>query len=78
MAGGVQWYRHLGLYAYRAASLAQFTRIAPTPLEQAEHLEQLRYLETGGRIVMEKACTHIPAGVDTPADLERVRDAISC
>jgi len=70
---GFTWQRHLGLYAYRKASLDRFARTHPTPLEQAEHLEQLRFLETGGRIVAAQACQHIPAGVDTPADLERVR-----
>jgi 3-deoxy-manno-octulosonate cytidylyltransferase (CMP-KDO synthetase) len=70
---GVTWLRHLGLYAYRAASLRRFSESAPTPLEQTEHLEQLRYLETGGKIVMEQACRHIPAGVDTPEDLQRMR-----
>jgi 3-deoxy-manno-octulosonate cytidylyltransferase (CMP-KDO synthetase) len=77
LASGIKWHRHLGLYAYRAAGLKKFTDTAPTPLEQTEHLEQLRYLESGGSIVMEQACKHIPAGVDTPADLERVRNTIS-
>lgn len=77
MAAGIMWRRHLGLYAYRTASLKRFTRTVPTPLEQSERLEQLRYLETGGRIVMEQACLPIPAGVDTPEDLERVRKIIS-
>lgn len=70
---GISWYRHLGLYAYRAASLRRFTQTGPTPLERAEKLEQLRYLETGGSIVLAQARSHIPAGVDNPEDLERVR-----
>jgi 3-deoxy-manno-octulosonate cytidylyltransferase (CMP-KDO synthetase) len=74
MADGVHWFRHLGLYAYRAASLRTFSRTGPTPLEQAERLEQLRYLETGGKIVMEQACLPIPAGVDTQDDLDRIRE----
>ena len=73
MVAGLSWQRHLGLYAYRAASLKRFSRMKPTPLERAERLEQLRYLETGGKIVMARACSHIPAGVDTADDLERVR-----
>ena len=77
MSHGVGWKRHLGLYAYRAGSLKRFSATEPTPLEMAERLEQLRYLETGGRIIMARACRPIPAGVDTSEDLERVRQIIS-
>jgi len=70
---GVRWYRHIGLYAYRAGALRAFTALAPSPLERLEKLEQLRFLESGRVIRMEQACTHIPAGIDTPEDLERVR-----
>lgn len=73
---GFTWQRHLGLYAYRKASLDRFARTPPTPLETVERLEQLRFLETGGRIVAARACRHIPAGVDTPDDLERVRKIV--
>ncbi|MDX1380514.1 MAG: 3-deoxy-manno-octulosonate cytidylyltransferase [Xanthomonadales bacterium] len=71
------WKRHVGLYAYRAAALQAFTESGPTPLEQTEKLEQLRFLENGGRIVLAEAAEFIPAGVDTPADLERVRAALA-
>jgi len=74
---GIKWRRHLGLYAYRAASLRKFTDTAPTPLERTEHLEQLRYLETGGRIVLEQACEYIPAGVDSRDDLDRIKNLMS-
>jgi 3-deoxy-manno-octulosonate cytidylyltransferase (CMP-KDO synthetase) len=74
LAGGVQWKRHLGLYAYRLAALRRYTSCAPTPLEKAERLEQLRMMEQGGRIAMAQACEFIPAGIDTPGDLERVRN----
>jgi 3-deoxy-manno-octulosonate cytidylyltransferase (CMP-KDO synthetase) len=50
--------------------------MAPSPLEAAEKLEQLRFLESGHRIAMAEAAEFIPAGVDTPADLERVRRMI--
>ncbi len=73
---GVTWNRHLGLYAYRKAALDRFTRTPPTPLETAERLEQLRFLESGGRIVVALACREIPAGVDTPEDLERIRNIL--
>jgi len=67
------WKRHIGLYAYRAGALRAFSAMAPSPLEAMEKLEQLRFLESGHRIAMAEACEFIPAGVDTPADLERVR-----
>jgi 3-deoxy-manno-octulosonate cytidylyltransferase (CMP-KDO synthetase) len=71
------WYRHIGLYAYRAGALRAFTAMPVSPLERLEKLEQLRFLEAGKHIHMECACAHIPAGVDTPEDLERVRKLIS-
>jgi 3-deoxy-manno-octulosonate cytidylyltransferase (CMP-KDO synthetase) len=60
------------LYAYRASALRAFTAMPPTPLERVEKLEQLRFLESGRRIVMARAAEFIPAGVDTALDLERV------
>ena len=78
MAAGVEWKRHLGLYAYRTAALQRYTACAPTPLEKSERLEQLRMMEQGARIAMARACEFIPAGVDTPEDLQRVRDLIEC
>ena len=67
------WKRHIGLYAYRVGALKLFTSLRPTPLETLEKLEQLRFLEAGCRIRMAQASAPIPAGVDTPEDLERVR-----
>jgi 3-deoxy-manno-octulosonate cytidylyltransferase (CMP-KDO synthetase) len=61
--------RHVGIYGFRREALQAFTRLPPTPLEQAEKLEQLRALENGWRIrvlVGERA----PAGIDTPEDYE--------
>lgn len=76
LGAGIVWKRHLGLYAYRLAALRRYTASASTPLEMAEHLEQLRIMEQGGRIAMARACEFIPAGIDTQDDLERVRDLI--
>jgi 3-deoxy-manno-octulosonate cytidylyltransferase (CMP-KDO synthetase) len=70
---GVRWYRHIGLYAYRARALRSFATMQPTALETTEKLEQLRFLESGRRIAMGQAEEFIPAGVDTPEDLDRVR-----
>ncbi len=64
--------RHLGLYAYRAIFVTTFSSWSASPLELAEKLEQLRVLWHGGRIVVPDAIQAPPAGVDTPADLERV------
>jgi 3-deoxy-manno-octulosonate cytidylyltransferase (CMP-KDO synthetase) len=72
----MRWLRHVGLYAYRAETLRRFTTLAPTPLERCEKLEQLRLLENGGCIRMAEACEFIPAGVDTPEDLERVENRL--
>ena len=52
---GLRWRRHLGLYAYRKASLDWFARAAPTPLERTEKLEQLRFLEHARNIVLAEA-----------------------
>ncbi len=71
-APGVLGYKHLGLYAYRRDFLLRFARLAPTPLERAERLEQLRALEWGFRIrVAETRGAGIE--VDTPQDLEKAR-----
>jgi 3-deoxy-manno-octulosonate cytidylyltransferase (CMP-KDO synthetase) len=69
---GVARYRHIGLYVYRRDFLLQLGRLAPTPLEEAEKLEQLRVLEHGHRIKV-VVVPHTSPGVDTPADLERLR-----
>jgi len=63
---------HVGIYGFHAAFLQAFTQLPPTPLEQAEKLEQLRVLEHGYRIRVVHTDYHA-VGVDTPEDLERVR-----
>ena len=68
--------RHLGIYAYRAGFLQAFTQLEPAPPEQAEALEQLRALWNGYRIAVYKASEAPPAGVDTPEDLERIRQIL--
>jgi len=69
-------WRHIGIYAYRVRSLLQFAAWPPTPLETTEKLEQLRALEHGMHIHLATLAHSPPAGVDTPADLERVRAAL--
>lgn len=63
--------RHIGIYAYRAGFLKQVSELAPTPLERAEALEQLRVLESGFPIAVGLSPVPFPAGVDTEDDLAR-------
>ncbi len=62
--------RHLGIYAWRRADFEAFSRLKPSPLELREGLEQLRYLENGGRMRVIEVESAAP-GVDTPEDLAR-------
>ncbi|MEX1197089.1 MAG: 3-deoxy-manno-octulosonate cytidylyltransferase [Pseudohongiellaceae bacterium] len=69
--------RHIGIYAYRVSTLRRFVQWPPAMLEQAERLEQLRALVHGVRIHMSAACVPSAGGVDTEADLRRVRSLFS-
>ena len=63
-----------GLYAYRVAFLEKFPTLPPAPIEETESLEQLRALWNGEKIAVLVLDEALPAGVDTEADLERVRE----
>ena len=68
---GFKVFKHVGIYAYRRNFLLKYAALAPTPLEKAESLEQLRALENGYKIkVLESDFQGI--GVDTPEDLAAV------
>ncbi|WP_394239820.1 3-deoxy-manno-octulosonate cytidylyltransferase [Vibrio astriarenae] len=69
--------RHIGIYAYRAGFINTYVSWAPSQLEQIECLEQLRVLWYGERIHVELAKEAPQAGVDTPEDLEKVREILS-
>jgi 3-deoxy-manno-octulosonate cytidylyltransferase (CMP-KDO synthetase) len=69
--------RHLGIYAYRVDALQRLTALPPGELELTEKLEQLRALQAGMKLVVAEAAATPPAGVDTEADLLRVRAALS-
>lgn len=70
---GLPALRHIGLYAYRAGFLKAYTRLAPSPVEAFEALEQLRALWHGYRITVAVA-DHMPSpGVDTPEDATRMQ-----
>jgi len=70
---GVNYQRHIGIYAYRVKLLNDFVRWAPAPVEETECLEQLRAMWNGATIHVDVADELPPAGVDTPEDLERIR-----
>jgi len=69
------FWRHLGLYGYRRSFLLKIAAVPSSPLERAEGLEQLRALEHGYRISTAET-TADSIGVDTPTDLERVRQLL--
>lgn len=72
-SGRGRYFKHLGLYAYRAEALAKFSSWAPSSLEEQEKLEQLRFLENGIPIdVVETAYDTI--GVDRQEDLKKVEE----
>lgn len=71
---GLPMRRHVGLYAYRVSFLRRYAQLDPSPLEHWEALEQLRALWHGYRIQVLDLVSAPAAGVDTPEDLERVRE----
>ena len=66
------FYKHIGLYAYRTETLKQITRLARSPLEIAESLEQNRWIENGFRI-RTAVTIWVSVGIDTPDDLDRAK-----
>ena len=68
--------KHIGLYAYRARVLREVTQLPPSPLEVAESLEQLRWLENGYRIKVAETDAET-IGIDTPDDLQRAEEWLS-
>jgi 3-deoxy-manno-octulosonate cytidylyltransferase (CMP-KDO synthetase) len=72
---GTDWLRHLGIYGFRRRALLEFIRLAPSPLETTEQLEQLRALENGMkiRVVISKSGS---IGVDTPEDASAIERQI--
>lgn len=68
------YFRHIGIYAYRVGYLSEYISLPASPLERLEKLEQLRILYYGGRIHVDEAREKPGPGVDTPEDLEAVRN----
>jgi 3-deoxy-manno-octulosonate cytidylyltransferase (CMP-KDO synthetase) len=75
---GHRAFEHVGIYAYRRDFLFAYTKMAPTPLERLESLEQLRVLENGYRlkVVLTNAPDYIPLSIDTIEDLEKARELV--
>ena len=74
--GAVRARRHVGLYAYRAASLRQIAAAPACPLEEAERLEQLRALWLGLRIIVAESVAPPSPHVDTEQDLRKIRELL--
>jgi 3-deoxy-manno-octulosonate cytidylyltransferase (CMP-KDO synthetase) len=66
-----QYYLHIGLYGYRTDILREITNLAPSSLELAESLEQLRWIENGYTISV-RTTMHESIAIDTPADLDQI------
>ena len=72
---GFEFYRHIGLYAYRTKTLSEIIQLQPTQLEKIESLEQLRWLYYGYKIKVVSTTIETP-NIDVPADLEKVLNAL--
>lgn len=67
------FYSHIGIYAYKARTLSEIVRLPASPLESAESLEQLRWLQNGYKI-RTAVSSHPTIGIDTPEDLMRAEE----
>jgi 3-deoxy-manno-octulosonate cytidylyltransferase (CMP-KDO synthetase) len=74
--GQFPFLKHLGIYAYRREVLAEITQLPQSPLEIAESLEQLRWLQNGYRIRVGETDVET-VGIDTPEDLQRAEEFLS-
>jgi 3-deoxy-manno-octulosonate cytidylyltransferase (CMP-KDO synthetase) len=70
-----KYYKHIGIYAFRKQALLDFSNTPATPLELAEKIECIRYLETDKRIKMIET-SFVGIGIDTPEDLEKARELL--
>lgn len=75
-SANVTYYKHIGIYAFRKSALMDFYRLPMLPLEAAEKIECIRYLEYGKKIKMVETSVK-SIGIDTPEDLEKARKIFS-
>ena len=72
----VEYFRHIGVYAFRKTALLNFSRLPMRPLEISEKIECIRYLEYGMKIKMIET-DFVGVGIDVPEDLEKARAILS-
>lgn len=72
---GIQYFKHIGVYAFRKQALLNFAKLPMKPLEIAEKVECIRYLEYGMKIKMIET-DFVGVGIDVPEDLEKAREII--
>ena len=72
---GVEYFKHIGVYAFRKNALLKFAQLEMKPLEIAEKIECLRYLEYGMKIKMIET-NFVGVGIDVPEDLEKAREIL--
>ena len=72
---GVKYFKHIGVYAFRREALLNFAKLPMKPLEIAEKIECLRYLEYGMKIKMIET-NFVGVGIDVPEDLEKAREIL--
>lgn len=70
-----EYFKHIGVYAFRKNALLNFAKLAMTPLEIAEKIECIRYLECGMKIKMIET-DFVGVGIDVPEDLEKAREIL--
>ncbi len=70
-----EYFKHIGVYAFRKNALLNFAKLAMTPLEIAEKIECIRYLECGMKIKMIET-DFVGVGIDVPEDLDKAREIL--
>ena len=71
----INYFKHIGVYAFRKSALLNFSKLEMTPLELAEKIECIRYLESGMKIKMIET-DFVGVGIDVPEDLEKARQIL--